>query len=82
MAKLEPLVVPLYIDKLPQLDGWGNEFSIRCNPTIYTIASCGKGHTGACTHAITGSGGEMSMDTDDIILKNGSFVQWPEGAQE
>lgn len=84
IAKLEPLVVPRYTDELPQLDGWGGEFEIDCIPTIYTVASCGKGHTGVCNSAVLGCGGKpcLFLLTDDIILVNGSFVQWPEVAQE
>jgi type II secretory pathway pseudopilin PulG len=80
IAKLKPLVVPRYTDELPRFDGWGGEFDIDCNPTLYTIASCGKGHTGACASACAGGCGETTRAYDDIIITNGRFVQWPKGA--
>jgi hypothetical protein len=55
---------------------------VQSVPGLYTLASCGKGATGGCTPACTGSCGKTSSFSDDIIFSNGSFVQWPEGKQE
>ena len=82
LADLEDQVTPSYIRALPANDGWGGDFEVDSVPQMYTLASCGKSHTGACTSACTGSCGKTSNFTDDIIFSNGSFVQWPEGKQE
>jgi type II secretion system protein G len=75
-------VTPSYIRAIPPNDGWGGAFSVASVPGLYTLASCGKGATGACTPACTGSCGKTTSFADDIIFSAGSFVQWPEGKQE
>jgi type II secretion system protein G len=75
-------VSPSYIRQLPPNDGWGNAFSVDSIATLYTLASCGKGATGGCTPACSGSCGKTQLFADDIIFSAGSFVQWPEGKQD
>jgi type II secretion system protein G len=82
LAALSDQVTPSYIRALPSNDGWGGGFEIDSTPQMYTLASCGKGQTAACTSACTGACGPTQLFTDDIIFSNGSFVQWPEGKQE
>jgi len=81
VAALEDQVSPSYIRALPANDGWGGAFEVDSVPGLYTLASCGKSQTGACTSACTGSCGKTGNFSDDIIFSNGSFVQWPEGKQ-
>ncbi len=81
-AALADQVTPSYIRALPAGDGWGGDFEVDSVPTLYTLASCGKGATGACASACAGSCGKTGLFTDDIIFSAGSFVQWPEGKQE
>ena len=80
-AALSDQVTPSYIRALPAGDGWGNAFEVDSVAGLYTVASCGKGATGSCTSACTGSCGKTGNFSDDIILSNGGFVQWPEGKQ-
>jgi len=82
VATLEDQVSPSYIRALPPNDGWGAGFEVASTPSLYTLASCGKGQTAACTSACTGSCGATTAFADDIIFSMGSFVQWPEGKQE
>ncbi len=81
LAALSDQVTPSYVRALPTGDGWSNTFEVDSVAGLYTVASCGRGATGVCTSACTGSCGETGNFTDDIILSNGRFVQWPEGSQ-
>ncbi len=81
LTALSDQVTPSYIRALPAGDGWGNAFEVDSVTSLYTVASCGRGATGVCTSACTGSCGKTGNFSDDIILSNGQFVQWPEGSQ-
>ena len=81
VAALSAQVTPSYIRALPAGDGWGNAFEVDSIATLYTLASCGKGATGGCTSACTGSCGKTGNFSDDIIFSHGQFVQWPKGKQ-
>ena len=83
LAALSDQVTPSYIRALPSNDGWGNDFEVDSASGLYTLASCGKGATGACSSACTVAAcGKTGTFADDIIFSNGSFVQWPEGKQD
>jgi len=82
VTALQDQVSPSYIRTLPPNDGWGGGFEVASTPSLYTLASCGKGQTTACTSACTGSCGATAAFADDIIFSMGSFVQWPEGKQQ
>jgi len=82
LSALSDQVTPSYIRALPANDGWGNAFEVDSASGLYTLASCGKGATGACTSVCTVTAcGKTGTFADDIIFSNGSFVQWPEGKQ-
>jgi len=70
---------PLYLQKVPAEDGWGNPWHIDTNTTgtVYTISSYGR-------DGVQGddSGGPISDFTGDIIYTNNSFYQYPSGAQQ
>ena len=82
LAALSDQVTPSYIRALPANDGWGSDFEVDSAPGLYTLASCGKGNTGACSSACQTGCGKTNLFADDIIFSNGSFVQWPEGKQD
>jgi general secretion pathway protein G len=71
-------VAPLYIQKMPDADGWNNPWHIDTNSTgtVYTITSYGRDGTQG-----TNTGGPITDFNCDIIYTNGSFFQWPSGAQ-
>jgi len=72
-------LAPSYIAKVPYLDGWGNAFAYVAGNanSQYRIESWGRDKTqaGSFTCATTHD------FNDDILYSNGTFIQWPEGAQ-
>jgi general secretion pathway protein G len=84
---LSGMLCPTYMKQLPAKDGWGNNWIFAMDQAagsgtstaaqVYMIRSTGKdGKTDS------GDGGATSTFDADIIYSNGSFVQWPEGAQK
>ena len=77
-AAITPVLEPVYIKKMPALDGWRNAFVADCvADTGYTVESFAKG--GADNGDISG---QTSNFTDDIVFVDGQFVSWPEGQQK
>jgi hypothetical protein len=83
-AGLEKLLVPKYIQALPERDGWGNPFEYRLNlknPTagtsVMSIRSPGRdGKFSGLTYAVEAY---PRADYDrDIVWADGYFVQWPQ----
>jgi len=73
---------PTYIKKLPIYDGWSTEFRVSSNViNAYTVKSYGADRRETTT--ATSAAGQAATDKFDcdIILSNGFFVQYPEGAQ-
>jgi general secretion pathway protein G len=71
---LEPVV-----GRIPKADAWSNLFRYDClDGKTYSLYSMGADHT------INGPWvyGPTRRFVDDIVISNGSFVQWPEGTQE
>lgn len=75
-------LAPTYIKKLPIYDGWSVEFRVSSNvATAYTVKSFGADRLETTT-TTTADGQTVTEKFDcDIILSNGFFVQYPEGAQ-
>jgi hypothetical protein len=61
---------------LPQTDGWGTPFHVQCLSNQYTITCFGADGR---RDAVTPSGAVIES-TADIILENGKFISYPEGA--
>jgi type IV pilus assembly protein PilA len=76
-------LAPTYIKKLPIYDGWNNEFRVSSNVSnSYTVKSFG-GDKRETTTATSAAAQAVTHNFDcDIILSNGYFVQYPEGAQQ
>ncbi len=74
---LIPYLTPTYLKKLPRLDGWQNPFYYDASGIDYTLISYGGDQQpqGALTP------GPTTDFAADIVIINGVFVQWPEGAQ-
>ena len=73
---------PTYVKKLPIYDGWSTEFRVSNNiSNAYTVKSFGADRLETTT--ATSAAGQAATDKFDcdIILSNGFFVQYPEGAQ-
>jgi type II secretory pathway pseudopilin PulG len=86
---LESALSPTYIGVIPKTDGWTRDMKYECwNEsggtvcTSYAIGSAGK--DGVFEHAslreYEGGGATTNFDSD-IVFINGSFVQYPQGAQ-
>jgi general secretion pathway protein G len=67
-----------YIQQLPDLDGWSNQYVFQrdANASEYSIISYGRDN-----NAGNPTGGSTGDFDCDIIYANGSFWQWPEGLQ-
>jgi type II secretion system protein G len=73
---------PTYVKKLPIYDGWSAEFRVSSNViNAYTVKSFGADRLETTT--VTSAAGQAATHNFDcdIILSNGFFVQYPEGAQ-
>lgn len=71
-------LTPTYISNAPKKDGWGHFFLYGrgSGGSAYNIWSPGrKGTPGTLTCGTT------TNFNDDIVYSNGTFLQWPEGAQ-
>jgi len=68
-----------YIGGTTRLDGWGDVLHFSCEDgQSYTLISFGKNRAPDLpySHRTTNS-----FDSD-IVMSNGSFIQWPEGPQQ
>lgn len=73
---------PTYVKKLPIYDGWNTEFRVSSNVIAsYAVKSLGADRLETTT-TTTADGQTPTHNFDcDIILSNGFFVMYPEGAQ-
>lgn len=80
-SALTARLVPTYIGKLPEKDGWNNAFYFYVDNTTraqaYRIASLGKNGTVDGTYC-----GITRYFDNDIVFAVGQFTEWPEGAQK
>lgn len=78
-ATVGAYLAPLYIRNMPAGDGWNNPWHIDTNATgtVYTITSYGRDGTQG-----SNTGGPITNFNCDIIYTNGTFYQWPSGAQQ
>jgi len=81
-TSLAKLLVPLYIQKLPERDGWGNPLEYRLNlasPNAISqmsIRSPGRDGKFSCVTCVVGAFPSSDYD-HDIVWADGFFVQWP-----
>lgn len=73
------LLTPTYIAQSPKQDGWGRFlfYNVDAGRANYNIQSHGRDGS-----ADTISCGTTTDFNDDIMYSNGTFLQWPEGAQQ
>ncbi|MGH9368856.1 MAG: prepilin-type N-terminal cleavage/methylation domain-containing protein [Thermoanaerobaculia bacterium] len=69
---------PTYIAQVPIQDGWGRFLSYAVDNALskYNVRSFGR--DGSSTSLVCGTTTDFN---DDILYSNGTFIQWPEGAQ-
>jgi len=84
-TEVASLVVPLYIQEVPEKDGWGNSFEYRFNQVENGqnfAAVRSPGRDGSLDASVYTSGGFPSVQFDrDIIWADGFFVAWPTGVE-
>jgi len=79
---LQMQLAPTYVKKLPIYDGWDEEFRVSDNNEFnYTVKSFGADRTETTTVTTAASHFPTDKFDCDIILSNGYFVLYPEGAQ-
>ena len=78
-ADLTTILQPTFIAKLPANDGWNNPlyfYNTTSPAQEYRIESYGKDMAADTYCGITTS------FNNDVVLANGQFLEWPEGAQQ
>jgi prepilin-type N-terminal cleavage/methylation domain-containing protein len=82
-ADLRTILIPLYLQEVPQLDGWKKPYeyylktTAPLDPQVTAIRSLGRNRSanGGPTYTVTGF---ESTDYDqDIIWADGFFIRWP-----
>lgn len=81
--ELAKILVPMYIQEIPELDGWGHPYEYHLNTAnplgerVMAIRSPGRdGQFSGDTYKIGPFGAERF--DDDLVWVDGFFVQWPE----
>lgn len=87
MSELAGVLVPKYLPSMPTHDAWGTELRYECWPTgecrNYAIGSAGADKVFEHGSAMEYEGNTKTTAFDnDILFTNGSFAQYPEGAQK
>ncbi|HEX6901645.1 MAG TPA: carboxypeptidase regulatory-like domain-containing protein [Thermoanaerobaculia bacterium] len=82
-SQLERLLVPKYIQRLPETDAWGHPYEVRVNlhdlgsRHVFVIRSPGR--DGSFSSSVYTSGGFPPQSFDeDIVWADGYFVRWPD----
>ena len=74
---LGPTLVPTYIEVAPAVDGWNQPLYYEADRRTYTIVSYGSNLTEDLPYTV----GPTNLSSEDIVLVDGTFIQWPEGVQ-
>jgi len=81
VSVLGSMLVPTYIKKFPEYDGWGTTFKVGFDNRNYAITSYGANKTDNVT-ATSAAAPVTTNDFDcDIIFSLGNFLMYPEGIQ-
>jgi general secretion pathway protein G len=81
LQQIESTLSPVYIHRLPTVDGWGHSLMYWSDGEGYRIASPGK--DGEMSRDWSGEATPGPTDTldADIVMADGRFVTWAEGQQ-
>jgi general secretion pathway protein G len=71
---------PSYIAKAPVTDGWGHFYGYASTDAADQYRIVCYGRDGAAGPSAVTCGTTHDFN-DDILYSNGTFIQWPEGAQ-
>jgi general secretion pathway protein G len=72
-------LTPTYIAHAPLQDGWGRFMAYAVDNALFRYNIRSLGRNGAADGFVCGTTTDFN---DDILYSNGTFVQWPEGAQQ
>ncbi|MEA2602009.1 MAG: hypothetical protein QOF89_3001 [Acidobacteriota bacterium] len=83
MAELEALLIPQYIEKISETDGWGNPYEVRVNvndvESKYVLSIRSPGRDGVYSSDVYTTNGFDPKDYDqDLVWADGFFVRWPQ----
>ena len=78
-STLETALTPNYIQKLPQVDGWGRPLEFAAEGRLYAIRSAGRDGVYSGTDYETAA---TDSPDCDIVYSNGNFVTWPADMQK
>jgi len=80
LENTRPYLQPTYMKSVPVADGWNSWFLYGTTAAMseYALRTSGQGGVPQTTPSF----GPTTEFTDDIILVNGQFVQWPDGVQK
>ena len=70
---------PTYIAHAPVQDGWGRFMVYAVDNALFRYNIRSHGRNGTADGLACGTTTDFN---DDILYSNGTFVQWPEGAQQ
>ena len=84
------VLMPTYVRVLPRVDGWGHPFRFECWSTTgeekcdaFAIASSGKDGAFERSSLKEYPSGQATTNFNaDIVFASGSFIQYPQGAQQ
>jgi len=75
--ELTSLLVPAFIQQVPEVDGWKHQYEYYFGGDLVLIRS--PGCTGSFRDTVYEAGPFLPTDYDqDIVWANGSFVRWPQ----
>jgi type II secretion system protein G len=74
---LAPYLVPTFMRNLPGLDGWQRPIYYEASGIDYTIKSLGAYGIDQSSVRL----GPTTSFSDNIVMSNGIFTQWPDGMQ-
>ncbi len=80
LGAILPVLSPTYLRVVPMKDGWNSWFTYSTDPAGANYALRSNGADGVPD--ASPPFGETHSFWEDVILVNGSFVQYPEGAQK
>ena len=79
ITTIEKMLVPTYIKKVPEYDGWSNHFQVGSRTNSYSIESYGADKS----NEVEAQGNVIitTIFDCDIVFSDGNFVKYPEGVQ-
>jgi len=78
LALIASFLEPTYVRELPRADGWDNDILYEAfESQRYRLVSLGKDGRESGPEE-----GPISLFSDDLIMREGDFLTWPEGTQE